>query len=795
MKNKQIIAAVLTLLFTAFLFVTNATAQQQPLDQVVSIPDANLAAAIREALDLPANHALTTRDMLALTGLDASNRGIRTLAGLEAAKRLTWLDLGSESIAGQGRVNRNTVSDVTPLARLTELEWLILIDTAVADVSPLTTLTRLRELSLAGTAISDVTPLARLTELEWLSLTDTAVADVSPLTTLTRLEELWLTNTAVADMSPLTTLTRLRGLSLEGTAISDVTPLARLTELEWLSLIDTAVADVSPLTTLARLEKLWLDNTAVSDVSLLTTLTRLRGLSLAGTAASDVTPLARLTELEWLSLNDTAVADLTPLTTLARLEGLWLNNTAVADLTPLTTLTRLTELYLWDTGVSDVAPLASLTELESLDLSYTGVSDVAPLASLIHLETLWLDGCLLSDAALHTHIPALQAKGIYVVFDNPTEFSPVVQVGTDALPPMYWIDTRTSRNLYRLTGDAVKSLNPYVQNATSIAVDVAGNKVYWTEQTGERSGRIFRSNFNSSTGELVRDLTSVPRDLAIDSAGGTLYLTNSWGKIQRLNVDGSGFRPNLIIGLESPQHLALDVAGGKVYWTAPGSIWRATLTGKNKEKLIADLGTIGSIAVAGTKIYWTEANKNNTKNGKVRCAALDGSNVQTLATLLSVPIGIAVDAVDRKLYWTNSRGRIQRANLAGKNIQNLVTGLGMPAELALGRVGGRAAPAVPAVLQKTVLLPNYPNPFNPETWIPYQLSKPAEVTVTIYAASGAVVRTLVLGHQAVGRYENRSRAAYWDGRNALGERVASGVYFYTLTAGEFHATRKMLILK
>ena len=617
---------------------------------------------------------------------------------------------------------------------------------------------------------------------------------MTPLTTLTHLEWLSLKNTAVSDVTPLTTLTHLEWLSLENTAVSDVTPLARLTHLESLSLENTAVSDVSPLTTLTHLTKLWLENTAVSDLTPLTTLTRLRGLSLAGTAASDVTPLARLTELEWLSLNDTAVADLTLLTTLTRLEGLWLNNTAVADVSPLTTLTRLTELYLWDTGVSDVAPLARLTELKSLDLSYTGVSDVAPLARLIHLETLWLDGCLLSDAALHTHIPALQAKGIEVAFDNPSEFSPVVQVGTDALPPIYWIDT-TSRNLYQLTGDAVKSLNPYVQNATSIAVDVAGNKVYWTEQTGERSGRILRSDFNSSTGELVRDLTSVPRDLAIDSAGGTLYLTNSWGKIQRLNVDGSGFRPNLIIGLESPQHLALDVAGGKVYWTAPGSIWRATLTGKNKEKLIADLGTIGSIAVAGAKIYWTEANKNDTKRGKVRCAALDGSNVQTLATLLSVPIGIAVDAVDRKLYWTNSRGRIQRANLAGKNIQNLVTGLGMPAELALGRVGGRAAPAVPAVLQKTVLLPNYPNPFNPETWIPYQLSKPAEVTVTIYATSGAVVRTLVLGHQAVGRYEDRSRAAYWDGRNALGERVASGVYFYTLTAGEFHATRKMLILK
>ena len=97
--------------------------------------------------------------------------------------------------------------------------------------------------------------------------------------------------------------------------------------------------------------------------------------------------------------------------------------------------------------------------------------------------------------------------------------------------------------------------------------------------------------------------------------------------------------------------------------------------------------------------------------------------------------------------------------------------------------------------EETVLLPNYPNPFNPETWIPYRLAKPAEVILTIYAVNGQVVRTLDLGHQAAGFYENRSRAAYWDGRNAQGEPVASGVYFYTLTAGDFSATRKMLIRK
>ena len=97
--------------------------------------------------------------------------------------------------------------------------------------------------------------------------------------------------------------------------------------------------------------------------------------------------------------------------------------------------------------------------------------------------------------------------------------------------------------------------------------------------------------------------------------------------------------------------------------------------------------------------------------------------------------------------------------------------------------------------EETVLLPNYPNPFNPETWIPYQLSEPADVTLRIYAVSGSLVRTLALGQMPAGMYQNRTRAAYWDGKNGVGESVASGVYFYTLTAGEFTATRKMLIRK
>ena len=97
--------------------------------------------------------------------------------------------------------------------------------------------------------------------------------------------------------------------------------------------------------------------------------------------------------------------------------------------------------------------------------------------------------------------------------------------------------------------------------------------------------------------------------------------------------------------------------------------------------------------------------------------------------------------------------------------------------------------------KQTMLMANYPNPFNPETWIPYQVAVPANVKISIYSIDGKLVRTLLLGHQPVGIYMSKSHAAYWDGKNAIGEHVASGVYFYTLTADDFTASRQMLIRK
>ena len=380
------------------------------------------------------------------------------------------------------------------------------------------------------------------------------------------------------------------------------------------------------------------------------------------------------------------------------------------------------------------------------------------------------------------------------------EIAPVKQVLVAAFqrPSMYWVNTQTG-TLHRLVGAKIENLAPSVKNATNLVVDTTSGKLYWTTQVNNRRGKIQRANLDGSNAELVKNLTIVPLDIALDTTNGKLYLTNSWGKLQPLNLDGSDFQPNLITGLQSPNHLALDVQRGKVYWTeqtddSTGKVRSANLDGSDVQ-LVKELTSPPqgiAVDVVNKKLYLTSA------SGHIQRMTLVGSYFRpNLITGLGSLGEISVDTAGRKLYWTES-GRIRRANFNGKNIQDIVTRIGTPADIALGVMSAQvaAAPATTtAAPEQTLLLSNYPNPFNPETWIPYQLAAPSEVRVTIYDTRGIVVRRLVLGHQPAGFYTSRSRAAYWDGRNNVGERVASGIYFYQLETDEISSMRKMVILK
>ena len=383
---------------------------------------------------------------------------------------------------------------------------------------------------------------------------------------------------------------------------------------------------------------------------------------------------------------------------------------------------------------------------------------------------------------------------------------------TSETPPMYWIEG--NRIYYRPTGGEKEIfLKPRGGTLTGgLAVDTVGGKVYWTEQTHNETGRIQSANLDGTTVQMVREILAVPYNIAFDAVNMNLYWTNSKHKIQRINVNNyRDFDGNFIKGLKDPKHIAFDVkahasdsATRRLYWADANGIWSTYPEGVKRKSIPLDnedLGKVGGITVANGVVYWTEQTDDNF--GRVKSMNRSGNDAKLLAVTESIPKGIAVDPESGKVYWTTSGGKIQSAPLAGA-IQTVVTGVDEPTGIALGRVSVesvRAAPSVtvplisPAVSVENTLLANYPNPFNPETWIPYQLSASAYVSVSIYSVNGHLVRRLDLGHQSAGVYQNRSRAAYWDGRNEFGERVASGLYFYTLTAGDFTATRKMLIRK
>ncbi len=803
--------------------------------------------------------------------------------------------------------------------------------------------------------------------------------------------------------------------------------MVRLTKLFPIS--DDPIADITGLEHATNLVALSLyRQNEITDFSALRGLRELRFLELTGTGISDISVLSASTKLQTLYLYDNAIEDVSALTGLTNLKTLelWANN--ISNITSLAGLINLTYLDLHNNQISDVSPIAGLINLTYLDLNGNQISDVSPITELTNLEKLYLVGNPIKD---QKSLLVLLKKNpnVKIFYKSLSEPLPVTWnpppsplVSESERPPMYWVDTDAG-TLHRLVGAKVENLLPSVQNATSLALDTIHGKIYWTEKTNGRTGTLRRANFSGNANvELVKNLTSVPLSIALDTTNRKIYLANSWGKIQCLNFDGSNFQPNLITDLESPKQIAVDGVDGKVYWTeqtgdTTGKIRRANLDGSNVQ-LVKETSVPLSLALDTTnrKIYVTNA------WGKIQRMNFDGSNFQpNLITGLASPAGIAVDAVNGKLYWTD-QGGISRANLNGKNIENIVTGLDAPANIALGvipddepteqkvvslpdknlakavrkalglgnnapitrqhmlklsvldaknskiknltglehakqltrlnldrnqirnlnplsglthleeltldenqisnvhpltdltqlkwlLIGGNpiknagvrlladlkqlrglslyrtemsnvkpianltkleslwldynqirdvsplgtltnlrtlhlrenrirdvssltklteltslrlaenpikdvgplaslrnledvdieipaAAPTlVMSVPEKTDLHPNYPNPFNPETWIPYQLATPADVRIAIYAADGKLVRTLNLGYQSVGNYDSRSRAAYWDGRNALGEPVASGLYFYTLTAGDFTATRRLLIRK
>ena len=452
------------------------------------------------------------------------------------------------------------------------------------------------------------------------------------------------------------------------------------------------------------------------------------------THIEDLTGLEHATNLVRLYLVNNNFADISPLAGLTQLIKLRLWNSNITDISPLAGLTQLTTLELINNSITDISPLAGLTQLTTLELNRNNITDISPLLKL-NLTKLDIRRNPLSKESIRIHIPAMQAKGTLVSFDNTIQSD---DNNTAETATQLTLNTSLTEEIY--PGDDIDYF--------SVKVDQPGQLKLWTTGSLDTLGML-----ENSAGDILHSDDNDGEDanfsIVLDVSSGTYYL--------RVESNEMATGDYIVYSEFEITIRSEDVNRDGVI---------------DVEDLVLVAASFGTAPAPGVL-----PNTDVNGDGKI-------NNEDTLLVLAALEATPAGPSFDTQPTGTNLQHWIAEAKLRNTGDATFQRGI-----LILEQLFAALTP------KKTALLPNYPNPFNPETWIPYQLAKDADVTLHIYGVNGALVRMLTLGHQAAGMYQSRSRAAYWDGRNAFGEPVASGVYFYTLTAGEFTATRKMSITK
>ena len=812
----------------------------------VNIPDPNLRAVIAETLGKEdAAVSITLEEMTTLKQLRASNKDIKDLTGLEHAINLEEL-----------WISKNPVSDISPLAKLPNFIGLHAWETLLSDLTPLSGLTKLRWLDFGHTPTDengdlignlDLSPLADITSLKKLKFYRCGIKDISALAGLTELTQLQIGNNKLSGESPLAPLAGLINLEVlvaDHAYHSDLSPLAALTKLKDLYLNYNLISDLTPLSGLTNLIDLRLGGNIISDVSPLAGLTKLEKLLLYRNRITDISDLAGLPvyphHINWIDNPGAPIAG-------PKIVGPWLwmlirekRLDSSTDLLASASNGSVTERQIAMNGATEgkavgnhkwtahkisteghdgriVARNNMREMLHAFGLSeeeerhnnvvYGSVILYAPREQETRMlvgsegsRKIWVNGELIhellgeppwySDSSYDQFFPVTLKQGVnnlLVAVDNryylTGHFS--FEEGTEytLLPPGVGFSFSATETTL-LAGDTF-TLNLNAENIT----DLAG----W-------QGDI---TFDP---DVLEAIEVTEGDFLKSEAGNTFFqagtIDNTAGRIMGLNaariadsgVSGSGtlFSVKYMAKADGETHISLENyefgdINGDVIYAVPPSItitvegypaWDVNRDGRvSILDLILVSRDLGSDAPANLR---TDVNRDGVINIQdlILVANHIGESTDTNAapTILTMENKELTPAVVQT--WIDQAKLEDDGSLAFRqgieNLEKLLASL---------------------IPEKTALLANYPNPFNPETWIPYHLAEPAKVTLTIYAANGSVVRTITIGHQIAGIYQSRSRAAYWDGKNEVREPAASGVYFYTLTAGDFTATRKMLILK
>ena len=343
------------------------------------------------------------------------------IGGEEYSTALTELDLSGKNL---------TDADLTNLSQMSSLKFLDLRDNPITDLSPIAGLTELEEFAVTCDQIGDLSPLSGLVNLEILRLAgdESGVGkftDLTPLLGLTNLRTLHLPANGptsldgLEDMTQLTDLALISGSSSNIATVQNIDALAGLTEMKELHLQVTGISDLTPLAGMTGLQSLQIGgNLAVSDLSPLAGLTKLQEFEFYNNEVAvplDLAPLAGMTEMINLRVPCT-VPSLEPLRGMTKLQSLRLSDKhwygrgeglLYDSLEPLSGLTALTRLELRSDEVTDLSPLAALTNLQSLELHIANATDLTPLSGLDNLNSLMVDGQNITDWSPVEHVPNL----------------------------------------------------------------------------------------------------------------------------------------------------------------------------------------------------------------------------------------------------------------------------------------------------------------------------------------------------------------------------------------------------
>jgi len=361
---------------------------------------------------------------------------------------------------------------------------------------------------------------------------------------------------------------------------------------------------------------------------------------------------------------------------------------------------------------------------------------------------------------------------------------------------IYWIESTFSsptlnKALANGTNQSSLGLNPG-SLPQGLMYDAVHDSVYWVELAFANAQINIVSPLLLANRSILGNGSAL-RDIAIDDQSGKIYWTatnlQDGSAIFRANLDGTSldtlirWAPN---GAQAPFGIALDVAGGKMYWADfdLGSIWSATLNGLNQQEILSNLqGPSGlRLDTRTSKLYWTEFNGRT-----VQRANADGTGQELLVTTSGRPNHIDLDTLGGKMYWSEiASGLIRRADLDGQNAENIPIAVSNPVGIAVSR-----SPATDVELThrqvptEFALEQNYPNPFNPSTSIGFSIPRTSDVTLKVFDVLGKEVTTL-----ASGTYEPGAYAFSWNASN-----IPSGVYYYRFTSDHLTAVRKMILVR